>query len=111
MPTRRWILALGVSSSVALAVGLPLMAVTTSKPYRVLHGQVLRVDPGARTVLLRTGGTATGRRSVTITVPAGLRVGTAGGSEQLEQLTAGQQVTADASTSSGHVVRWILLAP
>ena len=101
-------IALGVSSSVALAVGFPVMALTTSTPYRVVHGRVLQVDPGARTVRLRTGGPG-GQHVVTVTVPAGLRVGLATGSEQLDELTAGQRVTADISTHDDHVVRWISL--
>lgn len=109
MPIRRWMLALGVSSSAALAVGFPVMALTTSKPYRVVHGQVVRVDPAARTVQLRTGTSATGRHSVTVTVPAGLRVGLPAGSEQLDQLTAGQRVTADISSHDDHTARWISL--
>jgi hypothetical protein len=109
MPTRRWMLALGVSSAATLAVGLPVMAVTTSKPYRVVHGEVVLVDPRSRTVRLSTGGAATGRHSVTVTVPAGLRVGMPTGSEQLDQLTAGQRVSVDLSTGADHVARWISL--
>lgn len=102
-------IALGVSSSVALAVGFPVMAVTTAKPYRVVHGRVVQVDPQARTVQLRTGTSASGAHSVTVTVPAGLRVGLATGSEQLDELAAGQLVTADISTRTDHVARWISL--
>ena len=56
MPTRRWILVLGLSSSIALAVGIPVMALTLRMSTEVVTGQVVSVVPADRVIVLREGG-------------------------------------------------------
>jgi hypothetical protein len=111
MQTRRWILVLGLSSSIALAVGIPVMALTIRMSTEVVTGQVVSVVPADRVIVVREGGgqPSPGADQIAIHLHVGQRIGLAHGSETLGAVTSGQRVRARVSTRAQHEARWVVV--
>jgi hypothetical protein len=111
MQTRRWILVLGVSSSIALAVGLPLTALALQRSSEVVTGHVVSVQPAERVIVVREGAGQPPHQAgeIAIHLRLGQRVRLKRGSETLDSVAPGEQIRAKVSTKADHQARWVLL--
>jgi hypothetical protein len=112
VPTRRWILVLGLSSSIALAVGIPVTALTIHRSTEVVTGRVVAVERVDRVIIvLRETAlpTTSPGRQIAIHLNPGQRIRLAHGSESLEAVTDRQSIRARVGTGAEHRARWVLV--
>lgn len=102
-------MALTVISAMTLAVGLPLLALTSPERTETVTGRVIQIEPAAHLLVVQQPSaqlTGAGRQ-ITVHLTGGQQVTRTGGTEPLTSVAVGEQVRARVSIRSDHDAVWV----